>query len=566
MIGHNTDLSTIEMRTERWLARIRDQELAMPDFQRDFVWRPKDVISLLVSVANRWPIGSLLVSDREAGSAIENLPLKEFDGLPKVDNRGVKLVVLDGQQRLTSLLQALHHDLSEMVYYVRGVSGLLERGPHRGFVLSEEDFGALSKEKFTKEFNRLEDRVRADVALIQEVSTSDQFQNWLDHLPMANEPGQRGKLGEARRQVFGDILEYRIPALMLDSGLGLEPLAAIFETVNKTGVQLGIEDLMLAKLYRVFNLKTSWDDAVDSAPLLADFADTWDGRTERGRKPVGPILILRLISLIESDAIKKGDILGLEAEQVKRRWDEAVNYTVEALKFLKTECGVAHHNLLPDEAIVLPVADHVRSTNYQVDNSLLGRWYWRSVVDETYKSGTSTQPVADAIALRKGRLPASFSGEEHGRENATRILEGKLIEQVGRHKELACGIAGLVVRKGGSDWQKRTSLADLGEDIELHHIFPMRFSINNNWKRSSNANPANIVSNLTPLSASTNKSIGSKPLSTLVEDPSRFSPSYITDHMIPDDAFAVGNDQTKFEEFARIRASRLAAGLMERCY
>ena len=43
------------------VALIDDGKLAIPDFQRRFVWRPPQVADLLVSVARRWPIGSLLL-------------------------------------------------------------------------------------------------------------------------------------------------------------------------------------------------------------------------------------------------------------------------------------------------------------------------------------------------------------------------------------------------------------------------------------------------------------------------------------------------------------------------
>lgn len=41
--------------------RVRTGRLALPDFQREFVWNPSRVVELIDSVSRQWPIGSLLL-------------------------------------------------------------------------------------------------------------------------------------------------------------------------------------------------------------------------------------------------------------------------------------------------------------------------------------------------------------------------------------------------------------------------------------------------------------------------------------------------------------------------
>jgi len=42
------------------LAEVHSRVMALPDFQRDFVWEPNATQELIVSIANNYPAGSLL--------------------------------------------------------------------------------------------------------------------------------------------------------------------------------------------------------------------------------------------------------------------------------------------------------------------------------------------------------------------------------------------------------------------------------------------------------------------------------------------------------------------------
>lgn len=84
---------------EAWAGRIR-----VPRFQRDFRWGRQDVIRLFDSILRGYPIGSLLLWVRPAPA--QDLTLGTLDvSAPALETA---LWVVDGQQRLTSLANALH--------------------------------------------------------------------------------------------------------------------------------------------------------------------------------------------------------------------------------------------------------------------------------------------------------------------------------------------------------------------------------------------------------------------------------------------------------------------------
>src|SRR5271166_3425054 len=120
------------------LQMIHNREIALPDFQRDFVWEPGATNELVQSIMSNYPAGSLLriKNGRQLlfqPRAIEGAPALVKDARPTY-------LVLDGQQRLTSLSQAfygkgehrfyvhlkaleLNKDLEECVRYLRADDG-----------------------------------------------------------------------------------------------------------------------------------------------------------------------------------------------------------------------------------------------------------------------------------------------------------------------------------------------------------------------------------------------------------------------------------------------------------
>src|SRR4029453_10155404 len=95
------------------LGEIHNRTTVLPDFQRDFVWEPSATQELIVSIANNYPAGSILrVRDSHHAFAP-----REFEGAPKLNGQRHTFLVLDGQQRLTSLYQAFY-GVGEHRYYL----------------------------------------------------------------------------------------------------------------------------------------------------------------------------------------------------------------------------------------------------------------------------------------------------------------------------------------------------------------------------------------------------------------------------------------------------------------
>ncbi|MGC2112573.1 MAG: DUF262 domain-containing protein [Candidatus Korobacteraceae bacterium] len=95
------------------LSEIDSRTTVPPDFQRDFVWDPAATQELIVSISSNYPAGSLLrIRDNNRVFAA-----REFEGAPKLDSHTHTFLVLNGQQRLTSLYQAFY-GVGEHRYYL----------------------------------------------------------------------------------------------------------------------------------------------------------------------------------------------------------------------------------------------------------------------------------------------------------------------------------------------------------------------------------------------------------------------------------------------------------------
>ena len=104
------------------LGEISSRAMALPDFQRDFVWEPGATQELIISIANNYPAGSILrVRDEKRVFAA-----RSFEGAPPLDGKKHTFLVLDGQQRLTSLYQAFF-GVGEHRYYLN-LKTLLDGG------------------------------------------------------------------------------------------------------------------------------------------------------------------------------------------------------------------------------------------------------------------------------------------------------------------------------------------------------------------------------------------------------------------------------------------------------
>ena len=92
------------MQISEAVSDIRNQNLVLPEFQREYVWSKEQAKQLLVSLTRKYPVGGLLFWKTQ-----DPPELKNVDTIP--ERLGTVQVILDGQQRLTTLYMLIDGDI-----------------------------------------------------------------------------------------------------------------------------------------------------------------------------------------------------------------------------------------------------------------------------------------------------------------------------------------------------------------------------------------------------------------------------------------------------------------------
>ncbi|MCL5094041.1 MAG: DUF262 domain-containing protein [Patescibacteria group bacterium] len=212
------------------ITSIKKGETKIPQFQRKFVWKPKQAIELLDSIANNYPVGSLLLWRTK-----DKLPAERNIGefcLPETDDMTPTDYVLDGQQRLT------------VIYSCLGAS--------------PEDGGfAVAYDLEAERLLRLPDNPKVHQFPLRHMFNTTEMLNFRTALQSLEQAEIYQSQLDALIQAFTD---YRIPLVTLKD-LTVEEVCPIFERINSSGTKLSTYDLMVAATWnKDFDLNDEVDE------------------------------------------------------------------------------------------------------------------------------------------------------------------------------------------------------------------------------------------------------------------------------------------------------------------
>jgi hypothetical protein len=463
-------------------------ELALPEFQRRFLWRPPAVADLLRTVARKWPCGTFVLL------AVEDKPdfaLKPLEGAPKATNP--RVLILDGQQRSTALYQSMTEKAEETYYIEMGV--VRESGE-----FEDEHLKYLKNSRFTRLYPNVQSLAKDRVVKVAMLSSDRQFNGWLRYI---EDEAEQDELLGIREDLLSGLREYEIPAIRLPHDVPLPAIAKIFETLNRTGVRLATFDLMVARLYPYdFRLRDKWDDARATHDVFGEYGYDIDEGIE----------ILKVIALREHmrqresgvkmtvKGVRESDVLTLSAELVIASWDVAVQAYVAAMEFIKERCGAIRAGLIPSSTVLLPLSDLLAPDRPQRGdlNDDLERWFWATSFSQTYSQGANTQAVADARALRAWQADGGAAPDvvRNFRVDAELLKDGRR-----RNEMLLRGFLCWSVTQNARDWIENERFQDLPGKLEVHHVFSDEY-LDKHYKGDKDP-----VANFVLLTEATNKKL-----------------------------------------------------------
>jgi hypothetical protein len=573
--------------------------LQLPDFQRSWVWDEDRIKSLIASISRAFPVGALM--SLETGGPVNFKP-RPLEGAPdEAKQVSPRFLLLDGQQRLTSLYQVtLRGQVVETVtpkkkkvkrWFYIDIRKSLDLSIDR-----EEAIIGVPEDRIVRsDFGR---RVELDVSsaereyasLMYPVSEVFDWDNWQDGFDDYWSGDQnksiRDEFRAFKHQVLENFKRYHAPVIALDRSTSKEAVCVVFEKVNTGGKPLDAFELVTA-MYAAdgHELRKDWYGDDSTKGRHRRFAETLRAPgTDSGIiAGVANTDFLHAVSLFHTRgqrrtaerAGKQGKelppvtgsrqaLLNLPLEEYKRYEAQVERGFVHAAKFLHM-LHIFRIFDLPYQSQIIPLAailaDIGEAWEHEANRAMLIRWYWNGVFGELYGSTVETRIARDFMEvpawLKGGREPSTISD--------TIFRTDRLKTMRMRLSAAYKGVNALLMKEGAQDFrsgQKFDHTVFFGENVDIHHIFPQ------DWCKTNGKDPNDYdcIINKTPLSYRTNRIIGgvapSEYLAKLEKGDETTPPiprerldAYLRSHLI--DPSLLRAD--KFEEFMADRQKRLLA-------
>jgi hypothetical protein len=514
------------------LRSVGEGKVQLPDFQREWKWDDPHISSLLASVSLGYPVG--VVMTLETGGEGARFAPKPVAGTPVPVVPFPEQLLLDGQQRLTSLYQALVSgrpvDTADprgkrlrRWYYVDMAKALDPDADREEAVVSvpedrkvRDNFGR----DVVADLSTPENECALEMfplSIVFDGAATDQWMVTYLQLDSSDMPARLARWSTFKERVLANFANYAVPVIRLHKGTPKEAVCTVFEKVNTGGVPLNVFELLTATFASDnFRLKDDW--AVREAELLK----------RPVLRSVENVDFLQAVSLLASYkrrrdflaaggdpdrapgvSCKRKDLLRLTLEDYLAWAGPVQEGLVWAAQFLGQQ-WIFRSADLPYRTQLVPLAAVRAVLGGLADpygaTEKLRQWYWCGVLGELYGGAVETRFARDleqTVAwVRDGSRPP-------GTVTEAAFREPRLLTLRTRNSAAYKGVYALLMRNESLDWIKHQpmSMAAFFEfQVDIHHVFPKA------WCEKNDIDPARRESivNKTAISYSTNRSIGGR--------------------------------------------------------
>ncbi len=511
------------MKLKNILEQIDQGVLALPQFQRGFVWKRWQVRNLMESLYQEYPIGSMLVWQTKATKN----EVKGQQDLPL----GIHELLLDGQQRLTSLYGI-----------VRG---------------KKPDFSNAAPSTFlnlyfnveTEEFEfygptKMQHNPRW-------VSVTDVMQKDLGDLikPFMNDPQLADYISRIAR--ITGILERNFHIeTMIDRSMSMDVVVDIFNQVNSGGTKLSKGDLALAKIC------ADWPEARETMQARLD------ALSDRGYYFNLDWLLRCVNGLVTGHAdFSELDRQNVTVEQVQNGLARVEKHVDSALTLLASRLGLDHSYVQGSPNALVAMVRFFDKHGSMLDHATLDRlcyWYVHAMLWQRYSGPTETRIRQDIMAIDDNGDAVDNLIERLKDDNRRdlRVFEQDLTaaNRGGRFYALLYMLTRVY---GARDFCKGIELKKFllggGNQLELHHVFPKaQLHKYGGFRRDE----VNAVANFAFLTKDCNLQISATLPEVYFPQYNAMHPGVLASHWIPTDERLWKTEN--YREFLTVRRELLA--------
>ena len=343
-------------------------KLKIPQFQREYVWSMQKSAKLLDSIVKGYPVGTFIIwKTKERLRSVRNIG--DLD-LPEPDKGDYVNFVLDGQQRITSLVAAL-----------KGETIKRSDGREEDFSRIVIDLDAEENESVVKTYD---DK--------SEQHTTIQLKTLLYGGLIALTEYDRKyhrKLDDYKKRI--ESYNYSIIQV---SDTPIDIATEIFTRTNEGGTRLSTFEIMVAKTYdydKNFDLSERFKALIESLEDV-DYETLPDSS------------VLQTVSLVLTKECRRKVILSLEKEEIIKKWDGVMDAIKLAVDYFRDYYRIPVSNLLPYKTLVVPFAYffyHHKGKPYGDKQRYLNDFFWRISLSGRYSSAVESKLAQDVKRIDK---------------------------------------------------------------------------------------------------------------------------------------------------------------------
>lgn len=516
------------MKISTLLDQIEIGQIALPEFQRGYVWNRDQVRGLVRSLYKRYPVGSLLAWITDTSEA-------KGRGTNGMANGQQVKMLLDGQQRMTSLY------------------GIIKGEPPAFFDGQASAFTGLYFHVETEEFSfYMASKMQGnplwvDVTRLMREGVDTILEEILEYTKDFKRTTHCGnRLNRLRdvRDIDVHIEDVSGPEMTLDV------VVDIFNRVNSGGRKLSKGDLALARICSV---------EPDARSRMRKALDEW---SEAG---YGFTLdwLLRSVTTIATGDARFSALHDLDAATFNSALQRAINHINTVLDLIGARLGLDHQQVLTGHFAFPILARFLDdSGDAAKDNSTQNKilfWYVQAAIWGRYSGSTESVLSRDLnillnadqgdgmnalireLQLWRGTLrirPEHFTGWSRGNRFYS------ILYMLTRVSEAQDWGSGLPLKKG---------LLGKNTSLEVHHIFPRDY-----LKKSGHGDKKSInaLGNFCFLTKNSNLQISNRPPQEYFPEVEKHHPGALASQWIPQDPDLWLPEN--YPEFLRQRQSLLA--------
>lgn len=509
-------MAKVDIKVSELVEKVKRSDLMLPEMQRKYVWPATRVRDLLDSLYREYPSGTILVWETEENIDTRELSVNAIEEKPTNSNR---LLLLDGQQRLTSLTAILSGEPILVRNRKRPIEILFnlehpDGPPVEVMEVDEEDIAV--------DFEQFEDNEDAQRDIQEElkkrafVVASSRLKNdpvWLSvseifakkdsellkPIGINSDDPRWDKYSERINKVRA-IKDYQYVMHVLEKSMAYEEVTEIFVRVNSLGAKLRSSDLALAQI------TSKWRGFTDE---LNDFCKQFGDDAEYLEDWVA----LRLLTVFATKQSKYKTIGRYNKTKLEKAWIQAQEGMHYAVNFLRNNAGIDSLSHLSASMLVVPIAVYSVLNDGQLsekDEKRLLKWFYYAHMRGHYGMGSSE-------SILNADLNTLFRGGDLDK------LLSVLFEHVKRFGVRSEDIAGkntaspfftmvyTIFRKMGvKDWRSGIGISvrstGTSHAIQYHHIFPKSLL----QEKALDSKDINEIANLAFISGKLNREISNK--------------------------------------------------------